>query len=88
MFRNRLLGGLIVFREQRVLKRTVTIEYYFLRFPDMCVANITRDSVRDALTRGITAEQVSLLIISHLLSELSFFFPPMTEIDLYVCGIF
>ena len=54
----------------------------------MCVANITRNSVRDALTRGITAEQVSLLIISHLLSELCFFFPPMTEIDLYVCGIF
>ncbi len=30
------------------------------RFPNMCVANITRDSVREALTRGITAGQVNI----------------------------
>ncbi|XP_064649377.1 general transcription factor IIH subunit 4-like isoform X2 [Lineus longissimus] len=28
------------------------------RFPNMCVANITRDSVRQALQMGITAEQI------------------------------
>lgn len=30
----------------------------FYRFPNMVVANLTRDSVRAALARGITAEQV------------------------------
>lgn len=30
------------------------------RFPNMAVANLSRDSVRAALMRGITAEQVTL----------------------------
>jgi len=30
------------------------------RFPNMAVANLSRDSVRAALIRGITAEQVNL----------------------------
>jgi len=31
------------------------------RFPNMAVANLSRDSVRAALMRGITAEQVGVL---------------------------
>ena len=34
------------------------------RFPNMVVANLTRDSVRAALARGITAEQVSSVALS------------------------
>lgn len=31
------------------------------RFPNMAVANLSRESVRAALIRGITAEQVSIV---------------------------
>ena len=31
---------------------------HVFRFPNLAVANITRDSVREALSRGITADQV------------------------------
>ncbi|KAK7487264.1 hypothetical protein BaRGS_00021492 [Batillaria attramentaria] len=35
------------------------------RFPNMLVANITRDSIRAALARGITAEQILNYLRSH-----------------------
>ena len=41
------------------------------RFPTFSVGNLTRDSVRDALIRGITADQVQRgdFFISHLISS-------------------
>ncbi|KAI0241767.1 General transcription factor IIH subunit 4, partial [Lamellibrachia satsuma] len=35
------------------------------RFPNLAVANITRDSVREALSRGITADQMIHFLRSH-----------------------
>ncbi|XP_052221725.1 general transcription factor IIH subunit 4-like isoform X3 [Dreissena polymorpha] len=40
------------------------------RFPNMAVANLTRDSVRAALIRGITAEQIISFLKSHAHSEM------------------
>lgn len=37
-------------------------EHYFCRFPTFSVGNLTRVSVRDALIRGITADQVPVLL--------------------------
>ncbi|XP_070175821.1 general transcription factor IIH subunit 4-like isoform X2 [Littorina saxatilis] len=40
------------------------------RFPNMVVANLTRDSVRAALARGITAEQILNYLRSHAHPEM------------------
>ncbi|XP_076454967.1 general transcription factor IIH subunit 4-like [Babylonia areolata] len=40
------------------------------RFPNMAVANLTRDSVRAALARGITAEQILNYLRSHAHPEM------------------
>jgi hypothetical protein len=37
-----------------------------LRFPTMAVGNLFRTSVRDALARGITAEQVDFLFLNKM----------------------
>lgn len=40
-------------------------EHYFCRFPTFSVGNLTRVSVRDALIRGITADQVPVLLPAY-----------------------
>ena len=42
------------------MANAILMVYFICRFPNMAVGNLTRDSVRDALVRGITAEQVTL----------------------------
>ena len=40
------------------------------RFPNMVVGSLTRDSVREALTRGISAEQIVFYLTSHAHPEM------------------
>jgi len=44
-----------------ILLYLIVIVIYVFRFPNLAVCNITRDSVRAALSMGITADQVSSL---------------------------
>lgn len=51
---------------------------FLSRFPNLSIGNLSRDSVRQALTRGITAEQVSWLwhykgtLVREILEKLYF----------------
>ena len=54
------MHNLLTFRYFLHPSRKALNTYHMLvfRFPNLAVANITRDSVREALSRGITADQV------------------------------
>ena len=43
------------------------------RFPNFCIGTLTRDSVRQALRNGITAEQIINFIISSAHPKMSFY---------------